>query len=83
MSRFVEIMSTGHNRRVLRDAIVRLAVGNVEDREEGEPVIDVDGFPIDVHGSQAGSEHNSLFHRRVYYPLVAICEQGDTCWEEC
>ena len=75
MSRFVEIASTEHNRRILRDAVVRLAVGNVEDRGEGEFVIDVDGFPIDVHGNQAGSEHNGLFHRRVYYPLVAICEQ--------
>ena len=76
MSRLVEIMSTEHNIRVLRDAVVRLAVGNVEDCGKGELVIDVDGFPIDVHGSQAGSEHNGLFHRRVYYPLVAICEQG-------
>ena len=38
-SRFVEITNTEHNRRVLRDAIVGLAVGNVEDCGKGELVI--------------------------------------------
>ncbi len=40
--------------------------------------IDVDSFPIDVHGNQEGGETNGYYHRRVYNPLIAMnAETGD------
>lgn len=40
--------------------------------------IDVDSFPIDVHGKQAGGEANGHYHHVVYHPLIAMdAETGD------
>jgi hypothetical protein len=33
--------------------------------------VDVDGFPITVHGDQAGGLYNGYYRETIYYPLVA------------
>ncbi len=33
--------------------------------------IDIDSFPIEVHGSQKGSSYNGYYRTTVYHPLVA------------
>lgn len=33
--------------------------------------IDIDGFPIQVHGDQQGSSYNGYYRETVYYPQVA------------
>ncbi len=40
--------------------------------------VDVDSFPVEVHGHQPGSEHNGHYQARIYHPLVAtVAELGD------
>jgi len=38
--------------------------------------IDVDSFPIEVHGHQAGSEWNGHYGIRCYHPLIAMLDTG-------
>ena len=40
--------------------------------------IDLDSFPIEVHGSQAGAEYHGYYKKKIYNPLVAtISHRGD------
>jgi hypothetical protein len=40
--------------------------------------IDIDSFPINVHGHQQGGKYNGHYHAKVYHPLVAsFCVDGD------
>lgn len=38
--------------------------------------IDIDSFPIEVHGHQAGSEWNGHYGIRCYHPLIAMLDTG-------
>jgi hypothetical protein len=38
--------------------------------------IDVDSFPVEVHGHQAGSEWNGHYGIRCYHPLIAMLHTG-------
>jgi hypothetical protein len=33
--------------------------------------IDLDSFPIEIHGSQKGGAHNGHYKKKIYHPLVA------------
>lgn len=33
--------------------------------------IDIDSFPLEVHGDQAGAAYNGYYHAKIYHPLVA------------
>lgn len=39
-------------------------------------IIDVDSFPIEAHGHQAGSEWNGHYGMRCYHPLIAMLNTG-------
>ncbi|WP_202617517.1 transposase, partial [Roseimaritima sediminicola] len=40
--------------------------------------IDIDSFPVEVHGKQQGASYNGHYRRTVYHPLVAsLCVGGD------
>ena len=40
--------------------------------------IDIDSFPIEVHGKQHGAEYNGYYRKTVYHPLVAsLSVSGD------
>ena len=48
----------------------------------GRPVkqatVDIDSFPIEVHGKQKGASYNGYYKKTVYHPLVAsLSVQGD------
>jgi hypothetical protein len=82
LSRLIGMLSTPHNRSVLRLALLEMAARRVRAGRGGHRqrylTIDVDSLPIEVHGEQPGSEYNGHYHCRVYHPLIAsIGETGD------
>jgi hypothetical protein len=82
LSRLVAMLSTAHNRVVLRDSLLEAAARRVRALRRGHRprslTIDVDSLPIEVHGHQPGSAHNGHYHARIYHPLIAlVAETGD------
>jgi len=80
-SRLIDLLAQRGNREALRGALcdwlnrwVRAAGG---DRRVRSATIDIDSFPIEVFGRQAGAAYNG-YHRAVtYHPLVAsFCVGG-------
>ena len=65
-----------HLRTALFDSAVK-AVHAAEGQELGQVTLDIDSYPIPVHGHQAGSEHNGYYRTRCYHPLgVMLGETG-------
>jgi Transposase DDE domain group 1 len=63
-----------HNLQCLRGALadwVERHLRAYADRAVRQGTIDVDSFPIEVHGKQAGAAYNGYFQATVYHPLVA------------
>lgn len=47
-------------------------------RRVAQATIDIDSFPIEVHGKQHGANYNGYYKKTVYHPLVAsLCVSGD------
>ena len=40
-------------------------------RRVQQATVDIDSFPIEVHGKQHGAEYNGYYKKTVYHPLVA------------
>jgi len=54
------------------------STGTAGDHAVMRATIDVDSFPITVHGKQQGSSYNGYYRDTVYHPLVAsFSVQGD------
>jgi hypothetical protein len=75
-SRLIDILSsTPHNRAVLRDALGGACSRHLRatggDHAARRATIDVDSFPIPVHGHQPGAAYNGYYRDTVYHPLVA------------
>lgn len=82
LSRLGRMLSTTHNRTVLRMALLEAAARRVRAGRGGHRLryltIDVDSLPVEVHGQQLGSEYNGHYHSRIYHPLVAsVADTGD------
>lgn len=82
LSRLARALAEAPNRAVLRSALLEMASRRVKAMRGGHRqryvTVDVDSFPIEVHGHQLGSEHNGHYHARIFHPLVAtIAELGD------
>jgi len=82
LSRLARALAEETNRAVLRDALLETASRRVKAMRGGHRqryvTLDVDSFPIEVHGHQVGSEHNGHYHARIFHPLVATAaELGD------
>lgn len=79
-SRLVEALSVEQNLNVLRECLCP-SVGAVIRAERKHRlqncVIDVDSFPIEVHGCQSGSEYNGHYHKRMFHPLVAMLHETE------
>ena len=82
-SRLIDILAYQQdNREVLRDALVdwthrhlRATGGNHAVRYG---TVDIDSFPVEVHGAQEGAAYNGHYQRTMYHPLVAsFCVAGD------
>lgn len=82
-SRFVaRLAESRHNRRVMHGALADslrryvLAAAGTEQRVR-QATIDIDSFPIRVHGQQPGAAYNGHYQETAYHPLVAsFCVQG-------
>jgi hypothetical protein len=70
------LASTTTNREALRAALPdwverHLRARHGGDRAARRGTIDVDSFPIEVHGHQAGAAYNGYYRKTIYHPLVA------------
>lgn len=45
-------------------------------RRVREATVDIDSFPIEVHGKQKGANYNGYYKKTVYHPLVASLSVG-------
>ena len=82
LSRLDRALSSAENLDVLRRVLLESAARRVLAMNGGHRpryiTIDVDSFPVDVHGHQPGSEYNGHYHGRIYHPLIASsAELGD------
>jgi hypothetical protein len=82
LSRLVSALSTSHNRAGLRTTLLEVAGRRLRTMRQGHRprhlTIDMDSLPIEVHGTQVGSEYNGHYHVRMYHPLVVtVAETGD------
>lgn len=79
-SRLIDILtrSTG-NLEALRDGLsesVQRHVMASGGRRVRQATIDIDSFPIEVHGKQYGSSYNGYYGKSVYDPLIASLSVG-------
>lgn len=80
LSRFQRTLSD--QREPLREGLLEVAGRRTRAMNRGHRrrylTIDLDSFPIEVHGQQEGSAYNGYYGYRCYHPLVAsLGEQGD------
>lgn len=53
-----------------------LKARNRNEKQIEQLIIDVDSFPLKVHGKQEKSEYNAHYHEYCYHPIIAIAESG-------
>lgn len=75
-SRLIDILTlTSGNRAALRDSLAEACERHLRttggDRAARRVTIDIDSFPIEVHGRQPGASYNGHYRDTVYHPLVA------------
>jgi hypothetical protein len=75
-SRLIDILSRQpDNRYALRDALADSCERHLRaeggDHAARKITIDIDSFPIQVHGNQPGAAYNGHYKDTVYHPLVA------------
>jgi hypothetical protein len=68
------------NTEALREALADWAARHLRatgnDRVARRITIDVDSFPLQAYGDQAGAEYNGYYHEEVFHPLVASYTVG-------
>lgn len=75
-SRLIDILTlTPENRAALRDSLADSCERHLRatggDHAARHVTIDIDSFPIQVHGHQPGAAYNGYYKDTVYHPLVA------------
>lgn len=75
-SRLIDMLTlTANNRAALRDALGDACERHLRatggDHAARKVTIDIDSFPILVHGRQPGAAYNGHYQETVYHPLVA------------
>jgi hypothetical protein len=75
-SRLIDLLTrTAGNRAALRDALGEACQRHLRatggDHAARKVTLDIDSFPILVHGQQPGAAYNGHFQEIVYHPLVA------------
>lgn len=81
-SRLIDMLTgTSANLEPLRDGLAASLERHVHasgGRRVRHATIDIDSFPIEVHGKQHGASYNGHYRQTVYHPLVAsFCVGGD------
>jgi len=73
--RLLECLSSKSNRQVLREAAAEWVGRHQWAAGQGRKVVrgtlDIDPFPIEVHGQQEGGAYHGHYRQTMYYPLVA------------
>lgn len=65
-------------RRALGDWVARHALASRDGTLFQRATLDVDSFPIEVHGEQEGGEYHGYYGEKIYHPLVAgLSHRGD------
>jgi hypothetical protein len=81
LSRFQRMLAEDDNRAALRGSLLDCVIRRHRCQREAVPeraVIDVDSFPVEVHGHQYGSAYNGHYHVDMYHPiLVAMGDTGE------
>ena len=75
-SRLIDILTlTPGNRAALRDSLCEACERHLRatggDHAARNMTVDIDSFPIVVHGSQPGAAYNGHYRDTVYHPMVA------------
>jgi hypothetical protein len=76
-SRLIDWLASRENRGVLRSSLFDWthrhlrSTGGRGDHAVMRATIDIDSFPISVHGQQQGSSYNGYYRDTVYHPLIA------------
>ena len=74
-SRLIDMLGhSRHNLQTLRGALgdwVERHLRSNSDHAVRQGTIDIDSFPVEVHGQQQGAAYNGYFQAVVYHPLVA------------
>jgi len=78
--RLLDRLATPGNRRALRAALSEWVVRHQRAAGAGRKVthgtLDIDPFPIEVHGRQAGGAYHGYYRQTIYHPLVASFSAG-------
>ena len=73
--RLIERLSGKPNRQTLRQALAwwvgRHQRATGQGRKVQHGTIDIDPFPVEVHGKQEGGAYHGYYRQSMYYPLVA------------
>jgi hypothetical protein len=79
-SRLVELLAKPGHREALRDSLCDWTHRHLRatggDHAVRRATIDIDSFPITVHGQQQGGRYNGYYRDTVYHPLVASFSVG-------
>jgi len=76
-SRLIDWLATSENREALRHSLFDWthrhlrSTGRNGDHAVMRATIDVDSFPIQIHGHQQGASYNGYYRDTVYHPLIA------------
>ena len=76
-SRLIDWLASAENREVLRRGLFDWthrhlrSTGGYGDHAVMRATIDVDSFPIEIHGQQQGGSYNGHYREKVYHPQVA------------
>lgn len=79
MSRLIDTLAIPSNLHEINAGLLDGAIRSGADGRglaKERATIDVDSFPIEVHGHQAGSEWNGHYGIRCYHPLIAMLHTG-------
>lgn len=79
-SRLIRILTSDRgNLETLRDGLAQSVERHViasGGRRVRHATVDIDSFPIEVHGKQHGAEYNGYYKKTVYHPLAASLSVG-------
>jgi hypothetical protein len=78
--RLLDRLATPGNRRALRAALSEWVARHQRAAGAGRKVthgtLDIDPFPIEVHGRQPGGAYHGYYRKTIYHPLVASFSAG-------
>ena len=73
--RLIDRLCGKGNRRALREALAEWVGRHQRAAGEGRKVVrgtvDIDPFPIEVHGRQRGGAYHGYYRKTIYHPIVA------------